>query len=72
MEADYLDTLCNVNTDMINETIPEIFDYLQTKYGQITAEEMVAKEDNLKNYAYDSQAPVDKYPPKSLPSKTSA
>ena len=59
VEADYLDALCNVNTDMINNTIPEIFDYLQINYGQITAEEMVAKEDYIKNYAYDPQAPVN-------------
>ena len=60
VKSDYLDALRNVNTDMINESIPEIFDYLQTNYGQITAEEMVAKEDDLKNFAYDPQAPVDK------------
>ena len=60
VEADYLDALRNVNTDMINETIPEIFDYLQTNYGQVTEEEMVTKEDDLKNYAYDPKAPVDK------------
>ena len=59
MEPDYLDDLRNVNINMINESIPEIFDYLQTNYGQITAEEMVAKEDDLKNFAYDPQAPVD-------------
>ena len=45
---------------MINESIPEIFDYLQANYGQITEEEMVAKEDDLKNFAYDLQAPVNK------------
>ena len=60
IEADYLDALRNVNTDMISEIIPEIFDYLQTNYGQITEEEMVAKEDDLKNLAYNPQVPVDK------------
>ena len=37
IEPDYLDALRNINTDMINESIPEIFEYLQVNYGQITA-----------------------------------
>ena len=60
IEPDYLDALGNINTDMINESIPEIFEYLQVNYDQITAEDMVSKEDDLKNYAYDPQEPVDK------------
>ena len=60
IKPDYLDALRNINTDMINESIPEIFEYLQVNYGQITAEDMVTKEDNLKNYVNDPQAPVNK------------
>ena len=45
---------------MINKSIPEIVEYLQVNYGQITAEEMAAKEDELNNYCYDPQTPVDK------------
>ena len=60
IEPDYLDALRNINTDMINKSIPEIVEYLQVNYGQITAEEMAAKEDELNNYCYDPQTPVDK------------
>ena len=31
--AEYLDLLRNVDTDMINDTIPDIILYLQTNYG---------------------------------------
>ena len=60
IDADYLDALRNINTYMINELIPEIFEYLQVNYGQITAEVMVEKEYELTNYAYDPQVPVNK------------
>ena len=55
-----MDAFRNINTDMINELIPEIFEYLQANYGQITAEVMVEKEYELTNYAYDPQVPVNK------------
>ena len=60
IEPEYLDALRNVNTDMINESIPEMFKFLQETYGWITEEELVEKEDNLRQYAYDLHIPVDK------------
>ena len=50
---EYLDALRHVDTDMINETIPEIFDFLQMNYGRITEEELVQKEEDLRNYDYN-------------------
>ena len=43
VEPEYLDALRNVDTDMINESIPEIFSFLQETYGRITEEELVEK-----------------------------
>ena len=60
VEHEYLDALHHINTDMINETIPEILEFLQTNYGRITEEELVQKEEDLCNYDYNPQAPVDK------------
>ena len=45
---------------MINESIPEIFQYLQENYGQITEEQLVEKQDEIHQYIYDPQLPVDK------------
>ena len=60
VEPEYLDALRNVDTDMINESIPEIFIFLQETYGRITEEELVEKEDTLRQLVYDPHQPVDK------------
>ena len=44
----YLDALRNVDTDMINESISEIFTFLQETYDRITEEELVEMEDTLR------------------------
>ena len=45
---------------MIDESIPEIFQYLQESYGRNTEEQLVEKEDELHQYIYNLQLPVDK------------
>ena len=60
IDPEYLDALRNVDTDMINKYIPEIFIFLQETYGHITEEELVEKEDALCQYVYDPHLPVDK------------
>ena len=60
IKSEYLDALCNVDTDIINETNPEILDFLQSNYGWITKEQLVKKEDEVKNFDYDPHTPVDK------------
>ena len=57
IDSEYLDALRHVDTDMINESIPEIFDFLQLNYGHITEEELVQKEEDLRNYDYDPTEP---------------
>ena len=49
VDAEYLDALRHVDTDMINESIPQIFEFLQNNYGRITEEELVQKEEDLRN-----------------------
>ena len=45
---------------MINDSIPAIFQFLQSNYGCITEEQLVEKEDELRQYVYDPQLPLDK------------
>ena len=45
---------------MINESIPEILESLQSNYGQITKEQLVEKEDEVKNFDYNPHTPVNK------------
>ena len=60
IDSEYLDVLRNIDTDMINESIPEIFQYLQENYGQVKEEQLVEKEDEVHQYIYDPQLSVDK------------
>ena len=48
----YLDELRNPNTYMINDLIPSIIVYLQTKYGCITDQDLSEKEDEIKSMTY--------------------
>ena len=34
--AEYIDALRNTDTDMINDSIPDIIQYLQTNFGRVT------------------------------------
>ena len=45
---------------MISDSIPAIFEFLQSNYGRITEEELIQKEDDLHNYDYNPWQPVDK------------
>ena len=60
VDVGYLDALCHVDMDMISATIPEIIEFLQLNYGQITEEELVKKEEEIHTFDYDPQTPVDK------------
>ena len=59
IDKDYLDALRNPHTDMINDSIPDIFEFLTTNYGQITEQELSDKEDEIKAISYDPSTPVD-------------
>ena len=46
--VEYLDYLGNTDTDMINDSIPDIILYLQTNFGRIMDQELSNKEDKVK------------------------
>ena len=53
IEPPYLDPFrCDV-TDMINESIPEIVDYLQSSYGKITVNQIEEAVAEIKNFTFD-------------------
>ena len=57
--AEYLDSLRNADTDMINCSIPDLITFLQTNYCRITDQELSDKEDILKKTIFDPTLPVD-------------
>ena len=57
--AEYLDALRNTDTDMINNSIPAIIQYLQTNFERVTDQELSDKEDEVKKICYDLATPVD-------------
>ena len=59
LEIEYLDALRDPHTHMIQETIPDIIEYLQKTYGFLTDEALSEKEDVLKQYIYDPTKSVD-------------
>ena len=57
--AEYLDSLRNTDTDMINDSIPDIILYLQTQFGLVTDQELSDKEDEVNFFCYDLTTPID-------------
>ena len=56
---EYLDALRNVDSDMINDSIPDIITFLQTNYCQLTEQELSDREDRLKNSVFNPEDHVD-------------
>ena len=59
IETEYLEALRDPITYMIQKPIPEIIEFLQMTYGQITPQELADREGALKNSIYDPSKPVD-------------
>ena len=57
--VEYLDDLRNTGTDMINDSISDMIQYLQTNFGRVTDQELSDKEDEVKIFSYDLATPVD-------------
>ena len=55
----YLDSLRNVDLDMINDYIPTIITFLTTNYCQLTDQEISNREDELKKTTFNPEEPVD-------------
>ena len=58
IELEYIDRLRDSATDMINNSIPDIIDYLQSNYGQMTPEEFNLREEDIKNTMFDPSGPT--------------
>ena len=59
IHSDCLEALRNRETCMINNPISVIIAFLQQSYGKITEQEFYEKEDDIKNFRYDPELPVD-------------
>jgi hypothetical protein len=59
IENDYLSALRDPVTDMVPSNIPAIFSFLQANYGKISPNQLMEKEDALKDVIYDVSEPID-------------
>ena len=57
-DYDILDGLRDRTTNTLKNTIPQIIKYLFEEYGELSPEELLQKEDSVKNYVYDPNLPV--------------
>ena len=53
-----LDGLRNHITNTVTSSIPAIIKYLFEEYGELAPDDLLAKEDDIKNYLYDPALPV--------------
>ena len=60
IEPDYLLEIRNPTTENLEGTIPQIMRSLFQSYGDLTAKELLKKQQTLTNYVYDPHQPIDK------------
>ena len=58
-EPQYLQALRNKHTDMIKDSLPDIFKYLCDTYGKVNDAQMLDREQNLSSMVYDPTQPID-------------
>ena len=59
IENDYLSALRDLVTDMVPLNIPAIFSFLQANYRKISPNQLMEKEDALKDVIYDVSELID-------------
>ena len=57
-DYDILDGLRHRVSNTITDPIPTVIKYLFEEYGELSPDELVQKEDEVKNYSYDTALPV--------------
>ena len=57
-DFEIFDGLRDRTTNVINQPIPTIIKYLFEEYGELSPEELLQKEDEVKQYTYDTTFPV--------------
>lgn len=56
---EYLDSFRNVDSDMINDSIPDIITFFIINYCQLIDQELSDKKDELKSTVFNPEEPVD-------------
>ena len=59
IEPEYLEPLRDQYTEMVNDDIPAIFEHLLTTYGEVSDEDLLDRESDIKSYTYDPVKSVD-------------
>ena len=59
LDADFLLEIRNSTTERLEGTIPHIMTRLFRSYGNLTAKELLKKQQTLTNYTYDPHQPID-------------
>ena len=59
IDGDYLHPLRNIHTDMIDDSLHDIFTFLRITYGKITTGQLKAKEMEVDQMVYDPSTSVE-------------
>ena len=59
IDNDYLEPLRNTTTDMIDFSIPRVFEFLRANYGRLTCEQLKDREKSLDDLVYSPADNVD-------------
>ena len=59
IEPEYLEPLRDQYTEMVNDDIPTIFEHLLTTYGEVSDEDLLDWDSDMKSYTYDPAKSVD-------------
>ena len=57
-DSEYFDGIRKSVTNAVEKSIAEIIQYLYNKYGEMTPEQMVDKEEEIKRYVFDPVQPI--------------
>lgn len=57
VDREFLEELCDKNTNTINMTVPEILDHLSTHYGLVDSKVLNQEDSKLKNYMWNINDP---------------
>lgn len=59
IDEEYLTSLRNPTTDMIHQSLPEIFNFLKLNYGQLSPHQLKQKESEIDNLVYDPETHIN-------------
>ena len=59
IEEEYLSSLRNPTTDMIHQSIQEIFNFLKINYGQLSPQQLKEREASIDNLVYDPSTHIN-------------